>query len=571
MSEKGPRTARPMTRAERDAARDAGLDPAELVRNHERVDVFSLYTDDVRSAFREAMRIKLGLAEDPRGKIANRGELSMIRYGFQQRMWDAQKAIVSAVMQRRLVTVRSCRKAGKTHAGALLVGAFVQCAPSIVITTAPTQRQVKMLLWGKIRSMHRDARVPMLGTVTTMGIDVTDDHYAVGFATNDADRFQGIHAGVVVPDDVDPVTPNDPNDPIGDPIKPEVMAENVERAAFAAKRSGSRLLFVIDEAPGVPAMLLEAIRGSLVGDNTYAVMLGNPTIAADDEHDYARSHAAGSRWHRIKIRSELATDEVPIDPVTFDQEFITPRWLVARGALEGEFPRDTRMHNPYVLGQFIDPSFSNRVVTWDMLKAAAEPRDSNWKRGPHVGFDTSAEGSDANVATLYVDSVKVSVDQWHSPDTLKTWDRMKMLRSHWQAQLCIDIPWKHVHIDDAPIAKGIIDIARRDGCYLDCVSFGGAPTLATRSVTGSVEYVNRRAELYWTLRELLRTQKACIPEKYVQSWRELSAHQYELDTRGRLLIEPKDKVKARLGKSPDHADADVLAFATAPRIAMYRA
>ena len=123
-----------------------------------------------------------------------------------------------------------------------------------------------------------------------------------------------------------------------------------------------------------------------------------------------------------------------------------------------------------------------------------------------------------------------------------------------------------MHIDDAPVAKGIIDTARREGCYLDCVAFGGAPTNAWRAQTGDVVYKNRRAELYWTLRELLRQRLACIPEKYTRSWKQLAAHTYTQDGKGALLIGPKADVKKALGESPDDADSDVLAFAKTRRV-----
>jgi hypothetical protein len=41
---------------------------------------------------------------------------------------------------------------------------------------------------------------------------------------------------------------------------------------------------------------------------------------------------------------------------------------------------------------------------------------------------------------------------------------------------------------------------------------------------------------------------------------ELLVPRWELDTKGRIIIEPKDKIRERIGKSPDHADALLLAF-----------
>ena len=41
---------------------------------------------------------------------------------------------------------------------------------------------------------------------------------------------------------------------------------------------------------------------------------------------------------------------------------------------------------------------------------------------------------------------------------------------------------------------------------------------------------------------------------------ELLQPRWELDSKGRIIVEPKDKIRDRTGKSPDHADALLLAY-----------
>jgi hypothetical protein len=53
----------------------------------------------------------------------------------------------------------------------------------------------------------------------------------------------------------------------------------------------------------------------------------------------------------------------------------------------------------------------------------------------------------------------------------------------------------------------------------------------------------------------------CMP-KDDDLLRELPVIEYTFDSKGRLLIEPKDEIKAKLnGQSPDKSDAFVLTFA----------
>ena len=59
-------------------------------------------------------------------------------------------------------------------------------SPSVVLTSAPTERQVKQLLWREIRARHRMAKVKLAGRPLTMQLELGPLWYALGFSTNDA-------------------------------------------------------------------------------------------------------------------------------------------------------------------------------------------------------------------------------------------------------------------------------------------------------------------------------------------------------------------------------------------------
>lgn len=480
--------------------------------------------------------------------------------GQSKRYWAGQRAIVARLIEKHRVAVRSSNKGGKTEVLADIVLAFAQTGPTICVSTASGARQVEKGLWSRVNSQFLRAREPLVGECLTMQLKVAPEWYAIGFSTNDKTSFQGFHAGVEVPDDPDAVATEAQAD--------AAAVEAIERASHeVGKRSSTkRLLLVFDEAAGIDQMIFDAAKGSMLGDHVYVLMAGNPTREADEPHEFCRAHRPGSHYWRIKIAALDAPDELECD-----EAFVAPAWLAKASELEREFPEGTPDHRPRVLGQFYSGDASGRVIPYAFLRGADEATDVECvKRGPHVGFDTAAYGGDANVAALYVDSVKVSEDAWHSPDTVATWDRMKLLREHWQSQLGMAIPWSHVHIDRAPVAAGVIDIARSQGCELHPVDFGGEATYYWREVIGETKFKNRRAELYWSLRELLRRKLARIPRKYERSWQELAAHSYKIDGGGAVLIEPKEDVRKRLGRSPDHADADVLAFSNAPVVSFRR-
>lgn len=506
------------------------------------------------------LRAHVEAATQPIGFGQYRGrELAFIGDVLGMRTWAGQRAIVTALFDKRFVAVRSSRKGGKTEVGAASIEAFAQTGPCNVISTAAGGRQVETGLWSRVNRLHVNARQQLPGAITNTKLTLGPDWYAIGFSTNDSARFQGFHAGVVPPDDID-------SD--GDDVKPEQVADAIERAAHdVAKRSSTkRLLLLFDECFGIDQIIFDAAKGSMLGDNVYVLAMGNPTREANDAHESCAMHMPGSRYHRIKIAGLNVED-----PHTADESFVTPKWLASGDELAGLYKPEDPLYGPMVLGQFASGDLSGSVITYAMLEGACEPSDMLEERGAHVGVDTAWKGGDLNVASLWLDSVKVSEDSWRGQDTLATWDRVKQLRAHWSAQLEAEIPWRNVHIDAAPVAAGIIDTARREGALLDTVDFGGAPTYAWRELTGEAKFLNRRAELYWTMRELLRTKRACLPRKYNASWKDLTAATYRyIDGSEKLAIEPKEKIRERIGRSPDHGDADVLAFAKSRPVAIFR-
>ena len=76
---------------------------------------------------------------------------------------------------------------------------------------------------------------------------------------------------------------------------------------------------------------------------------------------------------------------------------------------------------------------------------------------------------------------------------------------------------------------------------------------------------NRRAELYWDLRNWVREEAELsdIPARMIS---DLTGIEYYHDRKGKLRIEEKDEIKKRLGRSPDYADSIALTLAAASAI-----
>ncbi|MEL6716333.1 MAG: hypothetical protein AAFP86_21320, partial [Planctomycetota bacterium] len=120
---------------------------------------------------------------------------------------------------------------------------------------------------------------------------------------------------------------------------------------------------------------------------------------------------------------------------------------------------------------------------------------------------------------------------------------------------------QRLSIDDTGLS-GVADILFERGVEVHRVVFSASPTGAYRELTGVQRFANVRAEMAWGLRRGLQTGQRMIPERFRRSWQQLPWTLFErkADSLGSVIqLEPKEKVIARHGRSPDTADADMLA------------
>jgi len=99
-------------------------------------------------------------------------------------------------------------------------------------------------------------------------------------------------------------------------------------------------------------------------------------------------------------------------------------------------------------------------------------------------------------------------------------------------------------------------------------AFNGVETTAARTLDGKLGFRNRRAEATWRLREALDPEQeggsaiALPPDAELKS--DLASYTWQ-NTPGGILLEPKEKQKEKLGRSPDKGDAVVMCLAEGDR------
>ena len=170
--------------------------------------------------------------------------------------WAKQVEILNALRDHDAVAVRSCNGSGKTFAGALATLWWLLVHDeAVVITTAPTERQVREVFWREVRSFRRKARHIVKGKIGPTRLELSDKRFAVGFTTYSEENFQGFHS------------------------------ENI--------------LAIVDEASGVKDYIFDAIFGCLTSANSKMLMLGNPM--RNSGVFYNAFHKDQDEWKRIHI------------------------------------------------------------------------------------------------------------------------------------------------------------------------------------------------------------------------------------------------------------------------------
>ena len=195
----------------------------------------------------------------------------------------------------------------------------------------------------------------------------------------------------------------------------------------------------------------------------------------------------------------------------------------------------------------------NVLIPIDTVRAAAcrQYREHDYAASPRImGVDVARFGSDASVIFK-----RQGVVSW-PPTVIRKLDNMALAD-----QVAIQIrEWQPdaVFIDIGNGA-GVVDRLRQLRFDVTEVAFAGA--------SSDPHYANKRMEMWAEMAKWLRDGGAIPPDTMLQA--DLSAPTYGYTTgKGLKILESKDKIKERIGRSPDLADALALTFAApvAPKL-----
>ena len=126
-------------------------------------------------------------------------------------LWAKQRELLSALPAHHRVAVKSGNGLGKGFSAAVAVLWFLYTHDqAIVLSTAPTFRQVRYILWRQIHSLYRRAPETLGGRLLDTRWELDDDRYALGLSADGPDQFQGFHSPnmLIVVDEAEGVSDN---------------------------------------------------------------------------------------------------------------------------------------------------------------------------------------------------------------------------------------------------------------------------------------------------------------------------------------------------------------------------
>lgn len=432
-------------------------------------------------------------------------------------LWQRQVEILEALRDCRRVAVPSCHESGKTYVASVAAAHhLLSHQPSKVVTTAPTQRQVKDLLWTEIRTRHAGMKRrlggdPGLGapTLTHWAIPGESDWFATGFATS-----------------------------------PDRATES------ATKMTGyhsPNLLVILDEAGGIAREVWSAVDALLTSSRAKVLAIGNPASGTEFER-VCRS----PDWRTLHISAfDCPNVRDPENPMPWG---VTPQWIDEMRRRWGE---GSVVYQTKVLGLFPETSVDTLLSIAEVERALGRWPPQECKAKVTMGVDVARFGSDETVIYLLQGPRIRLVESWSGQDTMKTAGRVIALAL--ENEIYIGKA-NRIAVDDTGVGGGVVDRLREQRWHVNAVNFGSKP----EGYRTEEKFANRRTELWWNLREWVRTDAALgdlNPDVKDVLRADLCAPKYQQKSDGRIALEPKKRIRERTGRSPDHGDALALAVA----------
>jgi len=412
-----------------------------------------------------------------------------------------QRETLAALAKHRRVALRGPHSLGKTATAAWAILAFVEAFDGLfdwkVVTTASAWRQLTKYLWPEVRKWTFRLRLDIRGLLTQSIHGRTGEAFPV--ASNRADLIEGAHA--------------------------------------------EKLLYIVDEAKAVPETTWDAIEGALASGDVYQLAISTPGPPAGRFYDIHRKNRGLEEWwtRHVTITEAVAAGRV------------SGEWAEKRRVQWGEA---SAVYRQRVLGEFAADD-EDAVIRLANVEAA-NGRWYEWEEAGRPGMftcagcDVARGGMAKTVIARRFQRALAELERHDYKDTMAVVGIIAgILRAH----------GGFAAIDVNQLGAGVVDRVRE--LKFRVLAFNGAAKTDRRDKSGELGFVNTRSAAWWNVRELLEPDQEdpiALPPDDDLTGDLTSVNQLPPRSEGKIAIEIKEDVIARLGKSPDAGDACVMAY-----------
>jgi hypothetical protein len=391
-----------------------------------------------------------------------------------------------------------------------------------VLLTGPTERQVIEIVMGEVaRAFGKTKGLPGDLYRTALRLGCEEHAGILAFTSTEASKLTGFHA-------------------------PRVMA-------------------ILTEAQRCEEFAWEGLLACATGAEDRVLAVGNPLRPSGRFYTVSRPR---SGWRAIRIAASEHPNltegrtVIPGGPSTAFCE------RIAR-----EYGRDSGVYQSRVEGEFPDAG-EDSLIRRSWIEAAME----RWREAKDgakgelvVAIDPARFGPDQTTLAVRRGSVLVELVAWGQCDLSESVERIRSVLDRVGVKpgsggggvsATWGDPWRRsrrpvavgrVVVDEVGVGAGVADRLRELGYRVEPFNGGRSPRDGDR-------FLNRRAEAYWNLRDLLERGEIALPADEALA-DELLAQVWRPTADGKVMLEAKEALRSRIGRSPDRADAVVMAFA----------
>lgn len=431
-------------------------------------------------------------------------------------LWSKQCEILESIRDHRRTAVPSAHETGKSFIAARAVCWWLDVHPpgeAFVVTTAPTAPQVRTILWREINRAHRKGR--LAGRTNQTEWWLNDEIVAFGRKPADYDptAFQGIHARFV--------------------------------------------LVVIDEGCGVPESIFQAANSLAANQHSRIAVIGNPD---DPSAHFAKVCAPGSGWNVVQIDGlaspNFSGEKIPdeLHDLLISDVYVDE---MRRDVGDPELPYEEQtspIFKSKVRGQFPEDRADGVIPLSAIRKCQAEREWTDEQLSAvEIGFDVGA-GGDAAVLRERRGVKTGRTARYHTSDPME-------LVGH-AVNFINETGASKIKVDEIGIGwavRGRLAELHTEGVHgaeVVGVNVGSASTDPSR-------FPKLRDQIWWEVgRELIQAQAVDLVDLDDITIAQLIAPLWKPDSAGRIQVEQKKDTKKRIHRSPDDADAWLLAYYT---------